>query len=71
MDSTEKLKKSLIEFVSEFIAMFIYSLVLMLLWNELMPFLFKLPQVGYVQAIGMWILGGLLFKQKKVITREE
>ncbi len=35
---------------------------LMLLWNWLMPDLFGLPEIGYWQAVGLFVLCHLLFK---------
>ena len=32
------------------------------LWNALMPAIFKLPEIGFWQAIGLLILAQLLFK---------
>ncbi|MDR2693786.1 MAG: hypothetical protein LBB74_06180 [Chitinispirillales bacterium] len=33
----------------------------MLLWNALMPQIFELPQVGYLQSVGLLVLARLLF----------
>jgi len=38
------------------------GLVVMLLWNWLMPALFGLPEVSYWQAVGLFVLCHLLFK---------
>lgn len=38
------------------------ALPVMLLWNWLMPVLFKLPEIGFFQAWGLMILCGALFK---------
>lgn len=40
---------------------FLIFLVTMLLWNNLMPNIFSLPQITYWQAAGLLILGRLLF----------
>lgn len=34
---------------------------IMLLWNWLVPTLFGLPQIGFFQAIGLMMLGNMLF----------
>jgi hypothetical protein len=39
----------------------IFGAAVMLLWNALMPPLFALPQIGYLQAAGLLILARLLF----------
>lgn len=38
-----------------------FSLLTMLLWNALMPVIFHLPQLSFVQAIGILILSKILF----------
>ena len=35
---------------------------LMWLWNWLMPDIFGLPEIGYWQAVGLFVLAHLLFK---------
>ena len=42
-------------------AAFLFGLVIMLLWNELMPHLFDVPLITYWQAFGLALLGRLLF----------
>ena len=34
----------------------------MWLWNALMPAIFKLPEIGFWQAIGLLVLAQILFK---------
>jgi len=41
---------------------FLLGLVVMTLWNWLMPALFGLPEVTYWQAVGLFVLCHLLFK---------
>ena len=41
---------------------FVLGLVVMMLWNWLMPALFGLPEVSYWQAVGLFVLCHLLFK---------
>lgn len=36
--------------------------VTMFLWNRLMPALFKLPAIGFWQAVGILLLSHILFK---------
>ena len=40
----------------------VLGIVVMLLWNWLMPALFALPEITYLQAVGILILAHLLFK---------
>lgn len=35
--------------------------VVFFLWNQLMPDIFQLPEISYWQAMGLFILGRLLF----------
>ncbi len=39
----------------------VISLVVLLLWNWLMPAIFNLPEINYLQAIGILILSKILF----------
>jgi len=38
------------------------ALPIMLLWNWLMPLLFGLTKITFIQAFGLMFLSGLLFK---------
>ncbi|HPQ67895.1 MAG TPA: hypothetical protein PKW95_02125 [bacterium] len=40
----------------------VFGLVVMWLWNAVMPGIFDLPTIGYWQAVGLFILAHLLFK---------
>jgi hypothetical protein len=40
---------------------FIFGSIVMLLWNALLPVLFKLPLINFWQALGLLILSKLLF----------
>ncbi len=42
-------------------AAFLFGLVIMWLWNWLMPLIFGLPKVTYWQGIGLLILSSILF----------
>lgn len=39
----------------------VFGLVTMLLWNALMPVIFGLPVITYLQALGLLILSKILF----------
>jgi hypothetical protein len=41
---------------------FLLGIAVMALWNWLMPELFGLPEIGYWQAVGLFVLCHLLFK---------
>lgn len=47
-------------FIPMFLALF--GAITMWLWNWLMPAIFKLPTIGFWQAVGILILCQLLFK---------
>jgi hypothetical protein len=40
--------------------------IVMLLWNLLLPEIFKLPQIGFWQAAGLLVLSRLLFGRRGV-----
>jgi hypothetical protein len=42
-------------------AVFGFTLVVMLLWNALIPELFKGPELGYWQTLGLLVLSKILF----------
>lgn len=44
-----------------FVTTFIAAIPLMLLWNWLMPLIFGLPQLTFVEALGVSALSTLLF----------
>jgi len=45
-----------------FLAVFaVFGIITMLLWNALLPELFHLPQISFLQAMGLLILFRLLF----------
>jgi len=39
----------------------VFGVVVMLLWNALMPQIFALPQISYLQAAGLLVLARVLF----------
>ena len=44
------------------IALFV-SFPLMLLWNWLMPYLFNIPEIDFLQSLGMYVLSEILFQK--------
>lgn len=59
---TSALIISLVLFIAVFALLF--SLPVWLLWNLLMPDLFDLKPITWLQALGLNILSGLLFKSQ-------
>ena len=55
-----------IERGAEVVATFTKPLILMLLWNWLMPSLFGLVTIGYLQAFGVYFISRILFNHKPV-----
>lgn len=44
------------------LAIILFGGPLMLLWNGLMPTIFGLPEIGFLQACGLQLLATILFK---------
>ncbi len=51
--------KKMILFIPVFAAL--VGLILMLLWNWLLPGIFKLPEINFLQALGLLLLSKILF----------
>ena len=51
-----------------FVLALVLSLPVMWLWNWLMPDLFNLPEISWIQAWGISLLSGFLFKGSSVST---
>ena len=51
---------------AEAIATFTKPLILMLLWNALMPGLFGLATIGYLKAFGLYLMSRILFNHNVV-----
>ena len=47
--------------VSQLVGFFTKPLVLMLLWNWLMPGVFGLATIGYLKAFGLYLMSRILF----------
>jgi hypothetical protein len=43
------------------VALFVFGFVTMHLWNWLMPAIFHLTRIGFLQALGLVVLGKILF----------
>ena len=55
---------------AEVLANFTRPLALMLLWNWIMPGLFGLATIGYLQAWGLYVMSRLLFNHKEISVYE-
>ena len=55
-----------IERGAEVVAFFTKPLFLMLLWNWLVPGLFGLATIGYVNAFGLYLISRILFNHKPI-----
>ena len=64
----EKKKKEIIDIKrgAEAAANLIRPVVLMLLWNWIMPGLFGLPTIGYLKAFGLYVMSRILFNHEDV-----
>ena len=60
---TEKEKnKEAAEAVSKVFGFFIQPAIVMLLWNWLMPTLFGLPPITFLQSLGLLIMSRIIIK---------
>ena len=66
VSADEKKKVQDVKRGAEAAANFIRPLVLMLLWNWIMPGLFGLATIGYLQALGLYVMSRLLFNHKEI-----
>lgn len=56
--------------IAQIIALFIKALIIMLLWNMILPCLFSvIPEITYWQAFGLQILFANLSKSNALIER--
>ena len=49
---------------------FLLALPVMLLWDAVIPSIFKLPEITWLQAWGLSLLCGLLFKSHTTSKKE-
>lgn len=62
-------KEEKIRFCSGVCAFFLTSLILKLLWNEICPSIFHLPEITYWQSVGLYMISNILFKESMVTKR--
>lgn len=60
----EKKKEEAVKAAAGCVAVFVKPLVLMLLWNALMPGLFGLATINYLKAFGLWMIARILFDKE-------
>ena len=59
LEQEENIKKGTVV-----IGFFISPLALMFLWNWLMPGIFALGTIGYLESLGLFIMSRILFKNE-------
>ena len=57
----QKIKQETLEKSAKVLSVFVKPLVLMLLWNWLMPGIFGLATIGYLKAFGLCLMSRILF----------
>ncbi len=57
----QKIKQENLEKSAKVLSVFVKPLVLMLLWNWLMPGIFGLATIGYLKAFGLCLMSRILF----------
>jgi len=57
----KKKQEAALKAVSQLVGFFTKPLVLMLLWNWLMPGIFSLATIGYLKAFGLYLISRILF----------
>ena len=63
LEEQEK-KEAAVKALATVAAVFTKPLILMLLWNWLMPGLFGLATIGYLKAFGLYAISRILFGNK-------
>lgn len=59
-----ELIENLIDILKAVVMLLITSLVIMILWNWLMPIIFGMPKITYGMSIGVDILSRQIFNRK-------
>jgi len=54
----------MIGFIALVIVLLLDSLLVMLCWNELLPYLFGLPKISFLKSMVLVILCNILFKRR-------
>ena len=58
--------ETFIKLLAHLALLFLSGLIVFLLWNVLMPEIFNLPTITYMQSIGLTLLCNALFAPKKI-----
>ena len=58
-------------FIVLIILAFVYSGILMWIWNMTIPIIFVLPTISFWQALGIYIISNILFKGTSSISRRD
>jgi len=61
MDKKQRARRIVGAIILAIILIPLFGLVIMALWNWLMPALFQLPEIGLLQALGLFLLSRALF----------
>ncbi|AMO43006.1 hypothetical protein BJD43_gp024 [Cyanophage S-RIM50] len=64
LEEQEK-KKEAVKALGIIVGIFTKPLILMLLWNWLMPGIFGLAAIGYFKAVGFYLISRILFSNDK------
>ena len=62
---------SLVTALLTVVALIVFALPLMLLWNWVMPEIFNLPQITFAQALGLNLLCSILFKTNVSVNKND
>ena len=60
----EKVRQESLKALTSIVTMFVDPLIIMLLWNWLVPGLFGLATIGYLKAFGLYLMSRILFHRK-------
>lgn len=70
-EETEKEQNLVAELLSDLFLIFLCPLIIMLVWNAVMPAVFGLPTMGYFMALGLRIVAQNLFGRSSVTTKKK
>lgn len=60
----EKNKEAAIKAISSAVNLFVKPVILMLLWNWLVPGIFGLATIGYLKALGLYLLARIFIDKE-------
>ena len=50
---------------------FVIAFIVQLCWNGVMPHIFQLPTINYLQAFGLYLLFGMLLKSNINVNQKD